>query len=199
MGDNIVKKPLVLDVDGTFLRTDILFECFWAALGKDPIRALKISATNLQNPAHLKAELAEIAELRTDLLPVEPDVVELAAQAKSEGREVILASASHQPLVEGLARDHELSSRVFASDGQTNLKGARKAAALVETFGEQGFDYAGNAPVDRAIWDKADRAIVVGDAASARQIEGRGQSITKVEGGWKMADVLRSLPPTSMG
>ncbi len=40
-------KPLVLDVDGTFLKTDMLFECFWAGLGKDPLRVLKISILNL--------------------------------------------------------------------------------------------------------------------------------------------------------
>ncbi|WP_298910606.1 UbiA family prenyltransferase [uncultured Aliiroseovarius sp.] len=195
MGDDVQKKPLVLDIDGTFLRTDILFESFWSALGKDPIRALKVSVLNLKQPARLKAELAEIANLRTDLLPVEPEVARLAEQAKSEGREVILASASHQPLVEALARDHDLSPRVFASDGKTNLKGDRKAAALVDTFGAQGFDYAGNAPVDRAIWSQADHAIVVGDAASARQIEARGQALTRIKGGWRMADVLRSFRP----
>ncbi len=195
MGDDVQMKPLVLDIDGTFLRTDILFESFWSALGKDPIRALKVSFLTLKQPARLKAELAEIADLRTDLLPVEPEVVELAEKAKSKGREVILASASHKPLVEQLARDHDLSPRVFASDGQINLKGDRKAAALVEAFGAQGFDYAGNAPVDRAIWSKSDHAIVVGDAASARQIEARGQSVTRIKGGWRLADVLRSFRP----
>jgi len=41
------KKPLVLDVDGTFLRTDMLLECFWAGLGRDPLATLKASATML--------------------------------------------------------------------------------------------------------------------------------------------------------
>ena len=33
-------KPLVLDVDGTFLKTDMLLECFWAGLGRDPLATL---------------------------------------------------------------------------------------------------------------------------------------------------------------
>ena len=49
-------KPLVLDVDGTFLRTDMLFECFWAGLGKDPLAVLRICATHLTNRAVLKRE-----------------------------------------------------------------------------------------------------------------------------------------------
>ncbi len=56
----------------------------------------------------------------------------------------MLASASDENLVQRLAADHGLSCRIFASDGQTNLKGAAKADALVAAFGEGGFDYAGN-------------------------------------------------------
>ena len=37
-------RPLVLDVDGTFLRTDMLFECLWAGLGKDPLAVLRVCA-----------------------------------------------------------------------------------------------------------------------------------------------------------
>ena len=37
-------KPLVLDVDGTFLKTDLLFETFWAGLGRDPRATLLIES-----------------------------------------------------------------------------------------------------------------------------------------------------------
>jgi hypothetical protein len=40
------QKPLVLDADGTFLRTDMLLESFWAGLGKDPIRVIRTSFAN---------------------------------------------------------------------------------------------------------------------------------------------------------
>ena len=55
-------KPLVLDVDGTFLRTDILFECFWASLGKAPLRTLSSVFHNFSKPAALKRYLADLAE-----------------------------------------------------------------------------------------------------------------------------------------
>ena len=31
------KLPLVVDIDGTFLKTDMLFEGFWLAMGKQPL------------------------------------------------------------------------------------------------------------------------------------------------------------------
>lgn len=67
-------KPLVLDVDGTFLRTDLLFEAFWAGLGRDPFATLRASFSHFTDPAALKAALAEIAPLRLDLMPVSAPV-----------------------------------------------------------------------------------------------------------------------------
>ena len=144
-------KPLVLDVDGTFLKTDLLFECLWAGLGTDPLPTLRAAVTHFRHPERLKAELVRIAPIRTDLLPVNPAVADLALRSRMAGREVVLASASDRSLVTRLAAEYGLSERVFASDATQNLKGARKAEALVQAFGERGFDYAGDNPVDMAV------------------------------------------------
>lgn len=129
-------KPLVLDIDGTFIKSDMLFEAFWAGLGKDPIAVIKLSARHFTRPAVLKSKLAQVAEIRTDLLPLQPQVSALADEALAEGREVVLASASDLSQVSRLAQDHGLSERVFASDGVVNLKGEAKRDALVDAFGE---------------------------------------------------------------
>ena len=189
-------KPLVLDVDGTFLRTDMLYESFWAGLGKDPCQVLKVSLANLTRPARLKSELAEIAELRTDLLPVNPEIKALADASLAAGREVVLASAADETLVRQLAGDHGLSTRIVASDGVVNRKGRAKAAALVELYGESGFDYAGNENTDRPIWEKAENALMVGQHPVAMQTLSRaGKSVVTYPGGWAMRDLIRALRP----
>ena len=86
------------------------------------------------------------------------------AAAKSAGREVWLASASDEIAVAPLA-EHVGATGFLASDGQVNLAGAAKAAALVERFGESGFDYIGNERRDLAVWERARRAIGVGLSA----------------------------------
>ena len=193
MGDT---KPLVLDVDGTFLNTDMLFECFWGSLGKDPLGTITASLRHFTNPAQLKSELARMAELRTDLLPVNPEVKSYADSAMAEGREVILASASDQQLVASLAKDHRLSKRVFSSDGVLNLKGEAKATQLVEAFGEGGFDYAGNEAVDVPIWNRADRALVVGShPAVVEKLEASGKTVEQFSGDWTWRDLMRALRP----
>lgn len=192
-------KPLVLDVDGTFLKTDMLLECFWAGLGQAPLATLAASLRHFTRPARLKAELAAIAAVRTELFPVNAEVLAAARTAQAAGREVILASASDTRLVTRLSREHDLSPRVFASDGAAdetrNLKSTAKARALVEAFGEGGFDYAGNAAADRAVWDRADRALVVNDPASAARLEAQGRDVTRLAGGWRWAALARALRP----
>lgn len=190
-----IDKPLVLDVDGTFLRTDMLYEAFWAGLGTAPVLTILLSLRHLRNPAALKAELARIAPLRTDLLPVNPEVAELALQSRLAGREVVLASASDATQVARLAADYGLSEHVFASDGVTNLKGDAKAQALVAAYGEGGFDYAGNSAVDMPIWERAENALVVGHVPSARALAANGRNVVELAGGWSARALFKAMRP----
>ena len=189
------KTPLVLDLDGTFLRTDMLVESFWAGMHRAPLVTLGASLRHLGDRPRLKSELARIGQPRVDLLPVHPELVELAHAAVAEGRELAFASASDRSLVEGLAQAHGLPARIFASEGGVNLKGAAKAEALVAAYGEGGFDYAGNEAVDRAVWSHARTAIVVGDEASARHMAAQGTPVQSFDGGWGWRDLARALRP----
>ncbi|MEN8841361.1 MAG: UbiA family prenyltransferase [Octadecabacter sp.] len=183
-------KPLVLDADGTLLRTDMLLEGIWKGLGTDPAATLKTFAL-VGDRAAFKAEIARIAPLRVDLLPVNGDIAAMAVEAKDAGREVSIASASDISLVQPLA-DHYGIERVFASENGVNLKGTAKADALVAAYGEKGFDYAGNDKSDRKIWDHSDSAIVVGKAGGGA----KGLlNVTKVNGGWSPRAVLKSMRP----
>ena len=183
-------KPLVLDADGTLLRTDMLLEGLWKGLATDPAATVRALAL-IGDRAAFKAEIARIAPLRVDLLPIHGDIAAMAADARDAGREVAIASASDISLVRPLA-DHYGIDRVFASQDGTNLKGQAKADALVAAYGENGFDYAGNDKSDRKIWDHADHAIVVGRAGGGA----RGlASVTQVDGGWSPRAVLKAMRP----
>lgn len=187
-------RPLVLDADGTFLRTDMLLECFWAGLGTRPVDTLRASLRHFGDKARLKAELAAIAPLRVDLLPVEPAIRDLADEARAAGRPVAIASASHESLVAPLAAHHGID-RSFASDGRTNLRAARKAEALVAAYGEGGFDYAGNEVADMKVWTRGADAIVLGDPGAAQTLRDAGHGVTEIAGGWRAADLVRALRP----
>ncbi|MEM7471925.1 MAG: UbiA family prenyltransferase [Pseudomonadota bacterium] len=189
------QKPLVLDVNGTLLKTDLLYECLWRGLGLDPMSTLKAIWRNRGDKPGLKAALTQIAELRLDLMPVNPHVQALADAAKSQGHEVVLASASDYRIVHDLAALHGLSPRVFATRNGVNLRGRAKADALVGEYGLGGFHYAGNDKTDLKVWPKGDDAIIVGHVAGAKQSLEPVHDVTQLEGGWGWAGLLRGMRP----
>lgn len=56
------RVPLVLDIDGTLLRTDLLHETLWAAIGRNLLATLAILLTCWMAPARLKRRLRRIGE-----------------------------------------------------------------------------------------------------------------------------------------
>jgi len=194
--DNNKSTPLVLDVDGTFLKTDLLLESFWQAMGKDPIGCLRACAQNLTNRARLKKELAGLVDLRMDLLPVNESVAALVSRSRSRGRRVVFASGSDQGLVAALAQTHGIETPVFASDGVTNLTGKKKAAALVAAFGEKRFDYAGDGPIDVPVWQAAENAIVIGDyPAIVTELAHSGTNVEEFRVRKSAKDLVRAMRP----
>ncbi len=95
------------------------------------------------------------------LLPYNEPFVDYLRAEKKRGRKLLLVSASDRALVEKVAAHTGLFDEVMASDGQTNLRGAAKVAALEAKFGRSGFDYAGNSHVDVPVWAGSKNIIVV--------------------------------------
>ena len=189
------KAPLILDVDGTFLKTDLLLEAFWAGLGQAPFATMAAALRHFRRPAALKAALAEHVTLRMDLMPVREDIRDLAQEAAAEGHDVGFASASHAPWVESLAEAQGIAGPVYGSDGVVNLKGPAKAALLKETYGAGGYIYAGDADADLPVWRDAQAAIVVGRPKAAEQLQAQGIPVTRIAGGWTLRNLIRAIRP----
>lgn len=155
--------PLCVDLDGTLLRSDLLLESALALLRADPLAALRFPFWLLRGRAHLKREVAARARLDVARLPYDERV--LAWLRDGDARPRVLCSASDQALVDAVAAHVGGFEAALGSDGEHNLGGANKAEALVRRYGERGFDYAGNAAADLAVWRRARRAIVVNASA----------------------------------
>jgi 4-hydroxybenzoate polyprenyltransferase len=123
---------------------------------------------------YLKGRLAKSVGIDAARLPYNEALVALIREARAEGREIVLATASHRVYAEQIADHLDIFDRVLATDDTTNLSAGNKRTALISEFGEGGFDYAGNSWDDLAIWPAARRAYVVdpqpGVEASARKL-----------------------------
>lgn len=190
------KRPLAVDIDGTFLKTDMLFEGFWLAMGKQPLKTIKTVFQNFKDRARLKREITDLADVNVELLPVNPDIQAYIDEAKSEGREVIFASASDASLVQRLADYHGLDGDHIGSDGHVNLKGDAKAAALNARFGEGEYAYAGDQDLDLKVWKSAGEAIIVGrHPAAVRQLKADGVKVVQVKKSWSRRSLAMGLRP----
>jgi 4-hydroxybenzoate polyprenyltransferase len=153
--------PLCVDLDGTLIRTDLLFEGL-ARLAKEGLGPLFLAPFWLsKGKAGFKRELANRVAFEPSTLPYELRLLEFLRKEKDQGRRLVLATASDRIWAERIAAHLEIFDEVIGSDGTTNFGGETKARALVERFGDRGFDYAGNGPTDRPVWKKARRAIAV--------------------------------------
>jgi 4-hydroxybenzoate polyprenyltransferase len=174
--------PLVVDLDGTLVRTDLLFESFFSAASKGVNHFWRATSELCGGKARLKAFLADAGPIDYALLPYNADVLQLIGAAKNEGRQVYLATASDKRHADGVAGYLALFDGVFASDGSLNLSGAAKAQKLVGTFGEGGFEYVGNSSVDIAIWRHAKKAYLRGtSAALARRVNELGVEVDCID------------------
>ena len=157
---------LVVDLDGTLLRSDMLFETFWSALSKDITSSFKaISALN-RGKADLKRYLAKAATIEVPTLPYDPEVIAYIKAWRETGGQTALVTASDQKLADDIADHLGIFDAVHGSDGRVNLKGAEKAAFLTSTFGDGKFTYMGDSSADLEVWKHAARAITVNAPAA---------------------------------
>ena len=164
--------PLIVDLDGTLIRSDILVEGIFAHVGSKLAGAAELAHALREGKASLKNFLAQEYALNAADLPYDPQVLALIADAKADGRKVFLATASHQRQAEAVANHLLVFDGLFATSGQHNLSGAHKAQALAQAFGTGNFDYVGNDFADLEVWKHARMAYVVGPGRRlARRVE----------------------------
>jgi 4-hydroxybenzoate polyprenyltransferase len=160
--EHLDTTPLVVDLDGTLLRSNLLHETVFALLRRSPLQLLLLPLWWYRGKARLKHELALRAELDVTTLPYDEPFLAYLREQKAEGRVLILATASNVALARRVAEHLGVFDAVVASDEADNLKGEAKLAALRERFGNEGFDYAGNEMADLCLWRVARRALLVG-------------------------------------
>jgi 4-hydroxybenzoate polyprenyltransferase/phosphoserine phosphatase len=158
--------PLVVDLDGTLIKTDLLWESFVRLLKKNPLWLFAALLWWTRGRAFLKQQLAGRVTIDPATLPYNEKFLEFLREQRSAGRKLILATASDLKLARPVADFTGLFDEVLASDGRTNLRSANKLKALTEKFGARGFDYAGNSSADLAVWRGAREAVVVNASAS---------------------------------
>ncbi len=159
-----------MDLDGTLLRSDLLHESAVLAFKRSPVGFVGALARLLQGRAQLKQRLAELSELPVEHLPYREDVLSWLREKRNHGARLVLCTASTQVLAERVAAHLGCFDEVIGSTASTNLKGSKKAHALVERFGAQGFSYVGDTTADIPVWRAARQRYCVAGTKQQRLV-----------------------------
>ena len=152
-------KILSVDLDGTLIKTDMLYETFWSAFTNDLLIPIKALFALLKGKAHLKQILFYKSNINIKSLPYNKEVIEYIYSHRSNGGKVALVTASTQKLAEAISKNLNLFDEVYGSSSLINLRGFEKANLLKKIFGEKNFDYIGNSSADLQSWEISNKAI----------------------------------------
>src|SRR6267154_919247 len=86
--------PLVVDLDGTLIRTDLLWESLARLLRRNPFQIFQIMFWWMRGRAFLKQRLVRRVKIDPTALPYHEKFLAFLREQKSAGRKLVLATAS---------------------------------------------------------------------------------------------------------
>ncbi|MEP3046784.1 MAG: UbiA family prenyltransferase [Roseibium sp.] len=158
---DVSNRTIYVDLDGTLLSGDLLWESLFQAMRRHPGIMLAFLGWIFRGVAYTKARLAEVAEIDVKVLPYREELVEQLRELKAQGRRIVLATGSNQKLANGIAAHLGIFDAVLASDEEINLTAGRKLARIQAEGGSEGFEYYGNSRQDVCLFEAAEEATVV--------------------------------------
>jgi phosphoserine phosphatase len=178
VGDTVSDIPLAVDMDGTLILSDMSRISFSRVIAKRPWVLPGMLLKELTGKrAQWKRDLAERLVFDPAELDYHEAFLDWITGEHARGRTLVLATASDRIVAERVAAHVGLFSDVMASDATYNLRGQRKAEALVARYGEKGFGYAGNSHLDMAVWERAGQVVVVNPDKGVLDKLGEGADI----------------------
>ncbi|VAW65920.1 Integral membrane protein [hydrothermal vent metagenome] len=173
------KNKLFVDLDGTLINSDVLFESFFSLLKLNFLYIFLVPYWILKGKSYLKSKIASKTNIDVRLLPYNNDLLDYLKNEHKNGRELILATASNKKFSEAIAKHLNIFSSVISSDENNNLSGNKKLDAIKNMLTDnETFSYAGNENIDLKIFKYAESAIVVNADNSLLR---KAEKLTEIE------------------
>lgn len=173
------KLPLAVDLDGTLIKTDLFTRAMLRFCSAAPWNVFVLLAWLARGRAYAKQRLTLLYPVDAAALPYNAPFVTWLREEHAAGRVIALATAFDRAGADAVASHLGLFAHVFASDGRTNLKSAKKADRLRRAFPD-GFVYAGNELADLKVWAAAQAAVVVNASPALEREAARRFAVERV-------------------
>jgi 4-hydroxybenzoate polyprenyltransferase len=158
------RNLIFVDLDGTLIKTDILWESLFLLARNNPSKFIKVPLWLLRGKSFLKKKIADYALPDVSVLPYNEELLSFLRKSKAEGRSLILASAADERVVKKIAEYLNIFDEAFGTTENSNLKGNLKLELIKQVCNGKGFDYVGNEKADIPIWSASENAYAVTDS-----------------------------------
>jgi len=160
MIDKKNKTPLVVDLDGTLLKTDSLLESLVLLFNTNIKLFFQSFIWLIRGKAFFKHQLSKYVALNLDLLPFNKDVIEFCKK-ESKMRHIYLFTGASSTIAKNVAKRFYFIKNFFSSTKSFNNTGHNKLQILKKQF--KTFDYIGNSTADIAVWRQSNKSYIVGN------------------------------------
>lgn len=192
--ENELNRPLVVDLDGTLIHTDLLFEALLLLIKKNPFYIFVCLSWIFKGRAYLKNKVFSKVQIPCELLPFNHQLLEFLYSEHANGRKIVLATASPTIAAKEVQKIHPIFYEVFGTENELNLKGNNKRILLNRTYGERNYDYIGNSESDLKIFESAKFSYLVNPT---KLLEKKARKISNLKNVWKSKKahwgILKSL------
>lgn len=194
----VVSAPLYVDLDGTLVATDTLWESLVIFVRRFPFQIPMLLLALLRGKAAFKSFVASYVTTDAALLPYRPELLEFLHAQRDAGRPLVLVTAADRRIADPVAAHLNVFEDVIATDGLVNLSGLNKLQAIREHSCDAEFDYVGDAAADLPIFAAARHALLVSPARkveAAARAEGRVAQVFGQGRHSVSASILAALRP----
>ena len=147
-------RTIVVDLDGTLIHSDTLFESYFVFLRSSPFLFWLPFVWLFGGKANLKKNLANHVTPDAQLLPYNVELIKWLKEQKMDGASLILATAADHRIARAVF-DHLGFFDEFIATNGVNLSSHNKRDRLIKKFGDRGYEYVGNSRADLAVWESA--------------------------------------------
>ena len=156
-----INIPLVVDLDGTFIKKDLLHEGLKLLLRKNFLYIFSCCLWILKGKVYLKNRLFQKVRIDLQTLQINNEVLHFLRKESNKGRKIILATASLESYAKEIGGFYPFFDEVYGTQRNTNLKGKNKLKLLLQLYGFKKFDYIGNSFSDLVIFQSCRYAYLV--------------------------------------
>jgi 4-hydroxybenzoate polyprenyltransferase len=153
------KVPLVINLDGALLKSDLQDECALQLARRDPGAIFQILYWLGRGHVAFRQFIAARGAPEIEGTPARGDFVAWTESEHAAGRPIVLAAADPR-VARNVAARFCFIDEIIATDGEGGLTGRTRADVLCERF-PGGYIYAGCSVADLAVWRRASGIVLV--------------------------------------